>query len=185
MRLCRDQRQQPVSRRSTAITYGIRGILAFELSVDGPKQDLHSGSFGGAVMNPAIALCHLMSSMVDSKTGRILVEGFYDDVRDLSDQERHAIEDLEKLDQGGTDPRLARSVGVDALFGETGYSTNMRRWARPTFDINGLTSGHQGVGGKTIIPATASAKFTCRLVAEQNPKKWLLPYGGILISIAQ
>ncbi len=154
-----------------AITYGIRGILAFELSVDGPKQDLHSGSFGGAVMNPAIALCHLMSSMVDAKTGSILVEGFYDDVRDLSEQERKSIEALETLDEGGTDPRLARSVGVDALFGETGYSTNMRRWARPTFDINGLTSGHQGVGGKTIIPATASAKFTCRLVAEQDPDK--------------
>lgn len=149
-----------------AITYGIRGILAVEIRVDGPKQDLHSGSFGGAVMNPAIALCHLMSSMVDPQTGRILVEGFYDDVRSLTDSELASIQAL-----GDVDARLAASVGVTELFGEEGQLTNVRRWARPTFDINGLTSGHQGVGGKTIIPATASAKFTCRLVANQDPKK--------------
>jgi len=149
-----------------AITYGIRGILAVEIRVDGPKQDLHSGSFGGAVMNPAVALCHLMSSMVDPKTGRILVDGFYDDVRPLTHAETQSIADL-----GDVDPRLAPAVGVKELFGEAGFSTNIRRWARPTFDINGLTSGHQGVGGKTIIPATASAKFTCRLVANQDPKK--------------
>ncbi len=149
-----------------AITYGIRGILAIEIRVDGPRQDLHSGSFGGAVMNPAIALCHLMSSMVDPQTGRILVEGFYDDVRLLSDSELASIAAL-----GDVDARLASSVGVSELFGEADQITNVRRWARPTFDINGLTSGHQGVGGKTIIPATASAKFTCRLVANQDPAK--------------
>jgi acetylornithine deacetylase/succinyl-diaminopimelate desuccinylase-like protein len=149
-----------------AITYGIRGILAVEIRVDGPKQDLHSGSFGGAVMNPAIALCHLMSSMVDAKTGRVLVEGFYDDVRTLSNTELESIQAL-----GDVDKRLAAAIGVSELFGEEGQVTNVRRWARPTFDINGLTSGHQGVGGKTIIPATASAKFTCRLVANQDPQK--------------
>lgn len=147
-----------------AITYGIRGILAAEIRVDGPKQDLHSGSFGGAVMNPAIALCHLMSSMVDAVTGRVLVDGFYDAVKPLSDLEVAAISTL-----GDIDKRLAASIGVTELFGEAGYITNLRRWARPTFDINGLTSGHQGAGGKTIIPATASAKFTCRLVADQDP----------------
>ncbi len=149
-----------------AITYGIRGILALEIRVDGPKQDLHSGSFGGAVMNPAIALCHLMSSLVDQETGRICVPGFYDDVKSLSHEELASIAAL-----GDVDSRLASSVGVDQLFGEQGQMTNVRRWARPTFDINGLTSGHQGAGGKTIIPATASAKFTCRLVADQDPKK--------------
>jgi len=149
-----------------AITYGIRGILAVEIRVDGPKQDLHSGSFGGAVMNPAIALCHLMSSMVDPNTGRILVEGFYDDVKPLSETELSSITSL-----GDVDQRLAKSIGVNQLFGEEGHATNVRRWARPTFDINGLTAGHQGVGGKTIIPATASAKFTCRLVANQDPTK--------------
>ena len=149
-----------------AITYGIRGILAVEIRIDGPKQDLHSGSFGGAVMNPAIALCHLMSSMVDAKTGRILVDGFYDDVRSLPASELASISAL-----GDVDSRLAASVGVKSLFGEAGQITNVRRWARPTFDINGLTAGHQGVGGKTIIPASASAKFTCRLVADQDPDR--------------
>ena len=116
-------------------------------------------------MNPAIALCHLLSSMIDQETGRILIAGFYDDVLNLSDHELKSIAAL-----GNVDHRLANSVGVNELFGEQGQPTNVRRWARPTFDINGLTSGHQGVGGKTIIPATASAKFTCRLVADQDPE---------------
>jgi acetylornithine deacetylase/succinyl-diaminopimelate desuccinylase-like protein len=148
-----------------AITYGLRGILAMEIRVDGPKQDLHSGSFGGAVMNPAIALCHLMSSLVDAN-GRIAVAGFYDDVRELAPPEQALIAAL-----GNDDAKLASQLGVASLFGEAGYSTNARRWARPTFDINGLTAGHQGEGGKTIIPATASAKFTFRLVPDQDPSK--------------
>lgn len=148
-----------------AITYGLRGILAMELRIDGPKQDLHSGSFGGAVKNPAIALCQLMASMMDAD-GRIAVEGFYDDVRELTESERELLDALEVDDQ-----QFANQLGVDALFGEAGFSTNARRWARPTFDINGLTSGHQGEGGKTIIPATASAKFTFRLVPDQDPQR--------------
>ncbi len=149
-----------------SITYGIRGCIGVEIHVDGPKQDLHSGSFGGAVMNPAIALCHLMSSMVDPQTGKILIEGFYDDVKPLTTGELQSIAAL-----GDVDARLSAAIGINEMFGEQGYSSNVRRWARPTFDINGLTSGHQGVGGKTIIPATASAKFTCRLVADQDPAK--------------
>lgn len=148
-----------------AITYGLRGIATYELRVDGPSQDLHSGSFGGTVMNPAIALCHMLSSMVDD-TGRIQVPGYYDDVRDLSDEERAQWRKLEQ-----DDTEFAGAIGVDALFGEQGYSTDERRWARPTFDINGLTSGHQGEGVKTIIPATAAAKFSFRLVPDQDPKQ--------------
>lgn len=148
-----------------AITYGLRGILAMEVRVDGPKQDLHSGSFGGAVMNPAIALCQLMAAMMGAD-GRIAVDGFYDDVRELDETERRLLAALE-----GDDQQFADQLGVAALFGEAGYSTNARRWARPTFDINGLTSGHQGEGGKTIIPATASAKFTFRLVPDQDPQR--------------
>jgi succinyl-diaminopimelate desuccinylase len=148
-----------------AITYGLRGIATYELRVDGPSQDLHSGSFGGAVMNPAIALCYLLSSMVDGE-GRIQIPGFYDDVRDLSESERLRFKQLPQDDQ-----QFAKSIGVDRLFGEAGYTTDERRWARPTFDINGLTSGHQGEGVKTIIPATASAKFSFRLVPDQDPKK--------------
>lgn len=148
-----------------AITYGLRGILAMEVRVDGPNRDLHSGSFGGAVMNPAIALCHLMSSMVGND-GRISVEGFYDGCKELTESESALLDEL-----SSEDSRMAGQLGVPMLFGEAGYSTNARRWARPTFDINGLTSGHQGEGGKTIIPAKASAKFTFRLVPDQDPQK--------------
>jgi succinyl-diaminopimelate desuccinylase len=148
-----------------AITYGLRGIATYELILTGPGQDLHSGSFGGAVMNPAIALCHLMSSMVDSE-GRIQIPGFYDRVRPLDDIERDQWKALPQ-----TDEQFAEAVGVDQLFGEEGYSTDERRWARPTFDVNGLNSGHQGEGVKTIIPATASVKFSFRLVPDQDPNE--------------
>ena len=147
-----------------AITYGLRGIATYELRVDGPSQDLHSGSFGGAVMNPAIALCQLMASMVDQE-GRIQIPGYYDNVRELSPEERQQWGQLPQ-----DDLEFAKAVGVKALFGERGYTTDERRWARPTFDINGMTSGHQGEGVKTIIPATASAKFSFRLVPDQDPK---------------
>ena len=150
-----------------AITYGLRGILACELKVDGPSQDLHSGSFGGSVMNPAIALCHMLSSLVDDE-GKIQIPGYYDDVRDLNEAERKQWQALPQ-----DDVKFAEALGVDELFGESGYSTDERRWARPTFDINGLTSGHQGEGGKTIVPATASAKLSFRLVPNQDPDKIL------------
>ena len=148
-----------------AITYGLRGIATYELTIRGPNQDLHSGSFGGAVMNPAIALCHLLSSIVDAQ-GRIQLPGFYDSVQPLSDVERAQWAELPQDDRD-----FAESLGVDALFGEVGYTSDERRWARPTFDINGLTSGHQGEGVKTIIPATASAKFSFRLVPDQDPQQ--------------
>ncbi len=146
-----------------AITYGLRGIVTYELNLEGPSQDLHSGSFGGTVMNPAIALSQLLSSMVDSE-GRITVPGFYDDVRELDQKEREAWRQLPQDDQD-----YAAAIGVDQLFGEQGFTTDERRWARPTFDVNGLTSGHQGEGAKTIIPAVASAKFSFRLVPDQDP----------------
>jgi len=148
-----------------AITYGLRGIATYELSIHGPSQDLHSGSFGGAVMNPAIALCHVLSSMVD-KEGVIQLPGYYDRVRPLDETERREWARLPQTDQ-----EFAQAVGVQKLFGEVGYSTDERRWARPTFDINGINSGHQGEGVKTIIPATASAKFSFRLVPDQNPEE--------------
>jgi len=148
-----------------AITYGLRGIATYELRVDGPSQDLHSGSFGGAVKNPAIALCQLLSTFVDDQ-GRIQLKGFYDQVRPLNESERQQWQQLPQDDQ-----QFAEGVGVEELFGETGYTTDERRWARPSFDVNGLTSGHQGEGVKTIIPATASAKFSFRLVPDQDPKQ--------------
>ncbi len=148
-----------------AITYGLRGIATYELSVRGPGQDLHSGSFGGAVMNPAIALCKMLSSLVDEK-GVIQIPGYYDRVAALTEDERSAWRGLSQSDED-----FARGVGVQELFGEQGYTTDERRWARPTFDINGLTSGHQGEGVKTIIPAAASAKISFRLVPDQDPKQ--------------
>ena len=148
-----------------AITYGLRGIATYELIVHGPSQDLHSGSFGGAVMNPAISLCQMLGTMVDGE-GRVQIPGYYDRVRDLSDEERRQWAELPQ-----DDPQFASAIGVDSLFGETGYSTDERRWARPTFDVNGLTSGHQGEGCKTIIPASATAKFSFRLVPDQDPRE--------------
>lgn len=148
-----------------AITYGLKGIATYELQIAGPSQDLHSGTFGGTVMNPAVALSHVLSALVDGQ-GRIQIPGFYRNVRPLSDEERQLWHSLPHDDE-----QFAKAVGVDKLFGETGFTTDERRWGRPTFDINGLTSGHQGEGVKTIIPATASAKFSFRLVPDQNPQE--------------
>jgi succinyl-diaminopimelate desuccinylase len=148
-----------------AITYGLRGIAYFELRLRGPKQDLHSGTFGGGVTNPANALCELLAALKD-KNGRVQVPGFYDDVLPLSDRERAEFRALPL-----TDEEFMKSVGVKGLFGEAGFTSIERRWARPTCDINGLTSGYQGEGAKTVLPARASAKFSFRLVPNQDPHK--------------
>lgn len=148
-----------------AITYGLRGIATYELRIDGPSQDLHSGTFGGTVMNPAIALCQLLGSLVDEQ-GRIQIPRFYEDVVPLSEAERQAWQSLPQDDR-----QFAAAIGVDSLFGEANMTTDERRWARPTYDINGLTAGHQGEGVKTIIPATATAKFSFRLVPDQQASR--------------
>ncbi|PHQ33096.1 dipeptidase [Rhodopirellula bahusiensis] len=148
-----------------AVTCGLRGIATYELFVDGPSHDLHSGSFGGAVANPAMALCQLLASMKDAD-GKIAIDGLYDDVAPIPDIEREAWKQL-----GADDEEFASSVGASELHGEAGYTTDERRWARPSLDINGLTSGHQGEGVKTVLPAKASAKFSFRLVPNQNPKR--------------
>jgi succinyl-diaminopimelate desuccinylase len=148
-----------------AITYGLRGIASFEIRLDGPRQDLHSGSFGGAVVNPAMALCQLMAKVVD-EAGQIQIPGFYEAVLPPSESE---LEQWSALPQ--SDTAFAESIGVAALGGDARFSSLERRWSRPTFEINGLTSGHQGDGGKTIVPATALAKVSCRLVPDQDPAK--------------
>jgi acetylornithine deacetylase/succinyl-diaminopimelate desuccinylase-like protein len=148
-----------------AITYGLRGIAYYQLRLQGPKQDLHSGTFGGAITNPANVLVKLLASLVDA-AGRIQVPGFYDDVDQLSEREREEYKVLPL-----TDAQFMDSVGVKGMFGEAGFTTTERRWARPTCDINGLTSGYQGEGAKTVLPAKASAKFSFRLVPKQDPKK--------------
>jgi acetylornithine deacetylase/succinyl-diaminopimelate desuccinylase-like protein len=146
-----------------AITYGLRGIAYFELHVSGPRQDLHSGLFGGAVTNPALALANLLTAM-RSADGRINLPEFYDAVQPLEAEERAQWQGLNFSDQ-----QLADQLQVSGLTGESGYSTLERRWGRPSFDVHGLTSGYQGEGGKTIIPSRASAKLSFRLVPNQQP----------------
>jgi acetylornithine deacetylase/succinyl-diaminopimelate desuccinylase-like protein len=148
-----------------AVTYGLRGICYYELRLSGPRQDLHSGSFGGAVTNPANALSQILAAFLD-KSGRIQVPGFYDDVLPLTAAEREQFADLHF-----DDAAFMSGLGIKAMTGEEGYSTLERRWARPTFDINGLWSGYQGEGAKTVLPARAGAKFSFRLVPHQDPKK--------------
>jgi succinyl-diaminopimelate desuccinylase len=148
-----------------AITYGLKGIAYFELRLTGPRQDLHSGTFGGAVTNPANALVRMLAALVDEH-GRVQVPGFYDDVDSLEPDERRQMAELKF-----SDAQFMQSIGVDGLSGEEGFTTLERRWARPTCDINGLTSGYQGEGAKTVLPARSSAKFSFRLVPKQDPLK--------------
>ena len=148
-----------------AITYGLRGVVGFELKLTGPNRDLHSGIYGGSVYNPAIALAKMLGAVIDDD-GKIKIPHFYDDVEELSELERNA------LANNPFDPdENKKQIGIDAEFGEPEYTTLERRGARPAFDINGLTSGYQGEGGKTIIPSWASAKFTFRTVPNQDPDK--------------
>ena len=147
-----------------AITYGLRGIAYYELRVHGPKADLHSGSFGGAVTNPALALARILTDMKTSD-GKIQLPGFYDSVVELVPSERAMWASM-----NFSDDVFAKQIGVDALSGESGYTTLERRWARPTFDVHGLLGGYQGEGGKTIIPSWAAAKISFRLVPNQDPK---------------
>lgn len=147
------------------ITYGLRGIAYFEIRLTGPKQDLHSGTFGGAVTNPLNTLAILLNSLRDA-AGRVQVPGFYDDVLPISDRERQQFAALNFNEKD-----FQEQIGVTGVFGEEGYTTLERRWARPTFDVHGLWGGYQGEGGKTVLPAKAGAKFSFRLVPNQDPKK--------------
>ncbi|PYR70778.1 MAG: peptidase M20 [Acidobacteria bacterium] len=148
-----------------SICYGLRGLTYFQIDLRGSKSDLHSGSFGGAVANPAFVLAQILTQMKD-KSGRIRIPGFYDDVRPLSEAERA---EWRKLPFNET--RYRKDLGAPRLFGETGYSTLERVWARPTFEVNGLLSGFTGEGAKTVLPAVAMAKVSMRLVPDQDPKK--------------
>ena len=148
-----------------ALTYALRGILAVEVTLHGPSRDLHSGIFGGAVENPAMALCQLLAQLRD-KRGRVAIPGFYDDVVPLSAYERKQLARLPHKDG-----EMCKFLGVPKLFGEVGYTATERRSARPTIEINGLTSGYQSEGSKTIIPSWARAKLTFRLVPNQKPER--------------
>ena len=148
-----------------SICYGLRGLAYFQVDVRGTKTDLHSGSFGGAVANPAFVLAQILTQMKD-KSGRVKIPGFYDDVVPLRDEERA---EWKRLPFNET--RYRKELGAPKLFGETGYTTLERVWARPTFEVNGLLGGFTGEGAKTVIPATAMAKISMRLVPDQDPDK--------------
>ncbi len=155
------------ARGIPAITYGLRGLVYLHLELRGPSHDLHSGLHGGAVANPANVLTKLLASLHDDE-GRVNIPGFYDEVAEPTSAERRMGADLPE-----DDAAYAAGIGLrpDQLAGEKGFSTLERRTIRPTFDIHGLSSGYQGPGAKTVLPATASAKISCRLVPNQDPAR--------------
>jgi len=148
-----------------SLCYGLRGLVYFQIDLRGTKSDLHSGSFGGAVANPAFVLAQVLAEMKD-RSGHVKIPGFYDDVRPLRDEERNEFKRLPFLE-----PKYQQDLGAPRLFGEKEYSTLERVWVRPTFEVNGLVSGFTGEGAKTVIPAVASAKVSMRLVPDQDPDK--------------
>jgi len=148
-----------------ALNVGRRGLCALQIDLQGAAQDVHSGTYGGTFQNPIHALAQLIASM-RSLQGKILVDGFYDAVRDLTDAQRSQIAAI-PYDES----RYKAELGVEQLFGEDGYSTYERAWVRPTLEVNGIWGGFQGEGIKTVIPSQAHAKITCRLVPDQEPDK--------------
>jgi len=149
-----------------SLLYGLKGLCYTEIKVTGPNRDLHSGTYGGALWNPLNALCHIVDGLRDAKTGKILIPGFYDDVRPLEDWERA---EWAKLPFDEAAYRL--DLGVPELFGEEGYTTRERTWGRPTCDVHGLFGGYMGKGAKTVLPSWGGAKISMRLVPDQDPQK--------------
>jgi len=147
-----------------AICYELRGLAGIQIDVKGAKGDLHSGIYGGGVHNPIHAISEILASFHDQE-GTIAVEGFYDDVRPLADEERAAYEALNFDEEA-----LKEEIGVGELFGEKGYSYLEQTWTRPTLEVNGVFGGFSGEGIKTVLPSEAGAKITCRLVPDQDPE---------------
>jgi acetylornithine deacetylase/succinyl-diaminopimelate desuccinylase-like protein len=148
-----------------SILSSLRGISYFQINVQGPSSDLHSGIYGGAVVNPATALARIIASMHD-ENGKVAIQGFYDDVSPFSDA---VLAGMRKLPR--SDAEFLAEVGATALGGESGYTTLEKLWTRPTCEVNGLLSGYTGDGAKTVLPAKAMAKVSCRLVPDQDPGK--------------
>ena len=142
---------------------GLKGLIAAQITVTGAKVDQHSGQQGGGIANPIQGLSHIVASM-KGVDGKVKVAGFYNDAIDLTIEERTAI-DYVPFDEA----QYISDLGISDVFGEEGYSTRQRLWARPTFELNGIWGGWQGNGIKTVLPAQAFAKITCRLVANQKP----------------
>lgn len=148
-----------------AITAGLRGLAYMEITVKGPNRDLHSGSYGGAVRNPANALATIIAGLED-QYGRVTLPGFYDRVKEMTGEERASLRAI-PFDESA----FRRDLGVVTMAGEAGYETLARLWYRPTLDVNGMISGFTGEGAKTVLPAEARAKVSMRLVPDQNPEE--------------
>lgn len=161
-----------------ALTYGLRGIAATEFKVTGPNRDLHSGSFGGSIANPATELARIIARLHDENY-HIAIDGFYDDVRDIEDWERKAFAEL-PFDEAA----YLQELHVDAPVGEKGFSTLERKWARPTCEVNGIYGGYAGEGSKTIIPSWAGAKVTMRLVPDQDPEDIIPKFEAFIRKVA-
>lgn len=151
-----------IGKDTPSLTTGLRGLAYWEIEVTGPNRDLHSGHFGGAVMNPINALCKILSQVVDDH-GRITIPGFYDKVLPVPEAEREMIRQI-PFNLGN----YKKAIDVDDVAGEEGYSTLERNSCRPSFDICGIWGGHTGEGSKTVLPSKAYAKVSCRLVANQD-----------------
>ncbi len=154
-----------LDRGVPSICYGLRGLAYLQIDLRGTTTDLHSGSFGGAVANPAFVLAQVLGQMKD-RGGRIKIPGFYNDVRPISAAERAEFAKLPFNER-----QYRRALGAPKLFGEKGFTTLERVWCRPTFEVNGLQSGFTGEGAKTVIPAAAMAKVSMRLVPDQDPDR--------------
>ncbi len=148
-----------------SLLFSLRGLAYFQIDVEGPKSDLHSGSYGGAVVNPAMALARILATLHDADA-RVAIPGFYDRVLEWGDAVRRQIRELPF-----SDSEFRKETGSPALGGEKGYSTLERIWTRPTCEVNGLLSGYTGEGAKTVLPAKAMAKVSCRLVPDQDPEE--------------
>ena len=153
------------ARGLPSICYGLRGLTYTQVDIKGPNADLHSGAYGGSIANPIQVLCEIIAQLKDAN-GRVSVPGFYDEVRALDAEERRQLARL-PFDEA----EYRRELGVPAIFGEQGYSTVERVWARPTLEINGIWGGFTGEGSKTVLPSRASAKISCRLVPNQDPER--------------
>ncbi len=154
-----------VAPNTGTLGYGLRGITCAEVKIIGPVRDLHSGIFGGAIANPATAIARLVASLHDGE-GKVAIEGFYDEVRPLEAWEREMWAKVPGL----SDQDYLKVTGSPASFGELGYSSAERVFARPTAEVNGIGGGYQGEGSKTVIPSEAFVKFSFRLVPDQDPQ---------------
>ena len=165
-------------KKTPSIVHGLRGLSYMQIDVRGTARDLHSGTFGGSVINPAFALAHIIAGLKDAK-GKVKIPGFYDRVVKLTAAERKALKKLPH-----SDAKYRKSIGAKELFGEPGFTTLERVWARPTLEVNGIWGGFTGDGAKTVIPAEAHAKISMRLVPNQRPKEIVAKFTAYVKKLA-